>query len=229
LIKNNNGEIEVNVSGRSIAGMAAAALIVVYVISGIAYVDLHEGAFAQSTMGADAGETRELVSGSYTWIEPISNNVYNYNTRNDQYTNDLQNINNGIATADGQPLSADLSLDIGLDRTKLGKLHTKYGPNWYDAVVYPLVRSQVRFATGSVKSDHIYTVEGKQRVASYLNSQLAPLAEYGILATANLRRVDFTNDDFKLTLENKAKAKQLSLPKRIILRQLLKLQKKLLI
>lgn len=202
---------EVEIKGSYIAAGALALIMGSYVLGGLTYVELHEGAFAQSTMGETAGQTRELVSGSYTWIEPISNEVFTYDTRNKQYEDDLRDITNGLATADGQPLIADLSLDIGLDRTLLGTLHTKYGPNWYDAVVYPLVRSQFRFGTGGVKSDKMYTTAGKQQVADYLNNQLTPLSKYGIVATVNIRKLDFTNEDFKNTLENKAKAKQLEL------------------
>lgn len=202
---------EIEVNGRVIAGGIAAMLMFGYALSGVTYVELHEGAFQQHTMGELAGKTEELRSGSYSWIEPISNEVFIYNTRNEQYADNLRNITDGLATQDGQPLVADLSLDIGLERAKLGQLHTKYGPDWYDEIVYPLVRSQVRFGTGGVKSDKIYTLEGKQVVAKYINDQLEPLREYGIMATVNIRRLDFTNDAFKAVLEDKAKAKQLEL------------------
>lgn len=204
-------EVEVNVSGRWIAGGIAGLMLGAYLAAGVTSVELHEGAFKQHTMGSDKGQTEELISGGYTWVEPITNNVFNYDTRNKQYDDNLKNIQEGIASADGQPLVLDLSLDIGLDRTKLYMLHTKYGPDWYEEIVFPLVRSQTRFATGGVKSDNIYTIEGKQQMADYLNSKLAPLSEFGIVATANIRRVDFTNQEFKDTLENKSKAKQLEL------------------
>lgn len=204
-------EVEVNVSGRWIAGGIAALSLGIWLAAGITSVELHEGAFQQHTMGELKGQTEELVSGGYTWVEPITNNVFNYDTRNKQYTDNLKDIRDGIASADGQPLVLDLSLDIGLDRTKLYLLHTKYGPDWYEEIVYPLVRSQIRFATGGVKSDNIYELDGKQQMADYLNSKLGPLAEFGINATANIRRVDFTNQEFKDTLENKSKAKQLEL------------------
>lgn len=208
---NDKGEVEINMpkhTGKAIAGGVAVALLGLYGVVGINNIGLHEAGFAVTMIGSERGQVEELMPGT-RWVDPFTQDVFTYDTRNKQYEEGLQNICEGVNTSDGQPICVDLSLEAGLDKQKLGVLHTKYGPAWYEEVIYKKVRSAVRFGTAGVSSDVIYTLEGKNIVANYVANALAPYGEEaGIMTTVNLREVTFSDHAFNQTLVAKATASQ---------------------
>lgn len=155
-------------------------------------------------LGTAQGQISTISLGTH-WVEPFMYDVAQYDTRAQQY--DLAAIPSN--TADGQPITVDLSLEISLDDDNVPNLHNEIGRDWYESVVYPAARSAVRNSTAAADSDAIYTGAGRAAVQSSIQETLdAHLSRNGISVVVNLRDVSFQNQDFVNTLEAKAKAAQ---------------------
>ena len=188
---------------RTIAGVALACIGAIYGIAGYENIELNESGIRVVMLGEDSGKTYEMTPGM-KWVEPIMNDVFVYNTRSIQ--KDIAKVK--AETNDGQPIVVDTSLEIKLIGSKIGSLHANLGPDWYEEVVYPAARKFIRMNTSAVKSDDIYTGNGKRIVSDGIEKDLVSFKERGIDITVNLRNVRFTNADFIESLENKAIAGQ---------------------
>jgi len=198
---------EINISAKNVLLVVAMGLTAVYGISGVTTIGLNEGGFAVTMIGAERGKTETLMPGT-RWIDPFTKDVFKYDTRGRQYDENLTGICEGITTADGQPICVDLSAEISLSKDKLGELHTNYGPDWYERIIMPKIRSEIRTSTSAVASDNAYTAEGKEKIMHYLNSKLVQYEASGIHATVNLRELRFTNQGYIYAIEEKAIASQ---------------------
>lgn len=139
------------------------------------------------------------------WVEPFTNDVVVYDTRLKQY--DLQDIPGG--TQDGQPITVDVSFEVGLSDSGVPNLHESIGTDYFNEVIYPAVRAAIRTATANKLSDQVYTGEGRAAIQVELTDGLqARFDNMGIRINANLRDIQFQNTDFVATLERKAKAAQ---------------------
>lgn len=203
MIKNNNGELEVNMGLKGVAMAALLAIGGLYGVAGYESLELNESGIQVVMLGSDKGSTIEMTPGMQ-WVDPIMNDVFIYDTRSRQY--EIPSVSS--ETADGQPIVADVSLEIRLVAADIAALHKNIGKNWYEEVVYPAARKFIRVNTSSVSSDAIYTGNGKRQVSNGIAKDLAYLTERGIDVTVNLRNVEFTNPAFIQSLEAKAVATQ---------------------
>lgn len=197
-------------SVKLISGSVLGLVGLIYLFAGVTDIDPGEVGLVVVKIGGDTGIKDAPLSTGVHWIDPFSNDVAVYNTRSVQYSvyNDDQS---GVpaSTKDGQPITADVSLEIGLDPLKVKQLHTNVGPSWFSNVVYPAARSAIRENTSQLLSDEIYTGEGRIKVQSGIENNLkTKLLPIGINIAVNLRDIEFSNKDFVATLENKAKAAQ---------------------
>ncbi len=193
-----------------ISGGAFALLVLGAIAFGIAgYVDIDPGevGIVIGKIGKDKGMKEATLPIGTTWINPITNDVVVYNTRQQQYQAQLTDMPS--QTSDGQPVLVDLSLEIGLDKPGVPTLHDKVGEDWYSEVIYPATRSAVRDLVPSASSDEVYTEEGRsiiqKKIQAFLTSKGKP---YGILINVNLRAIDFENKAFVKKIEAKAIAQQ---------------------
>lgn len=187
-----------------IAGSLLLAIAAIYGIAGWTNVDPGWVALKIGMLGANQGQITTISLGTH-WVEPFAYDVAQYDTRAKQY--DLQGVPSN--TADGQPITVDLSLEISLDDENVPNLHNEIGQDWYERVVYPAARAATRNATSAADSDAIYTGAGRAGVQNEIQSTLREhLVANGIAVTVNLRDIAFQNQDFVNTLEAKAKAAQ---------------------
>ena len=187
--------------------IGAAIIITVailYGLAGITTVDPGEIGVPVKMLGSNTGMAEPLDIGTH-WIDPIMYDVPVYDSKFKQYKiDDLP-----AQTKDGQNITVDVSLELGLDKKGVPNLHNRVGRDYYEQIVYPATRSTVRNQTALELSDVIYTGEGRQRIQEAVDNILsAKLQEFGILVNVNLRDVQFTDNNFKQLLEAKAGAAQ---------------------
>lgn len=182
-----------------------AAIGVIYGLSGITGIEPGEVGVVVKNLGQGRGMQDYTFDTGLHWVEPFVYDVIVYDTRLRQES--IENLPTN--TKDGQPIQVDISFEVGLLDSGVPELHENIGSDYFDQVIRPATRSVVREATSGLLSDEIYTGEGRARVqrevTEVLQTKLQPL---GIRITANLRDVDFLNQDFVATLERKAKAAQ---------------------
>lgn len=176
-----------------------------YFLSGTTTLDPGEVGIVVQNLGTNRGMQDYTLDTGWHWIEPFSYDTIVYDTRLKQY--DLKGIPAG--TQDGQPITVDVSFEIGLRDSGVPSLHETVGKDYFDEVVYPAARSAIRTATANKLSDEVYTGAGRvsiqDELSNYLQVRLEPV---GIRISANLRDIEFQNKDFVATLERKAKAAQ---------------------
>jgi len=193
---------------RTIQLSAAAilvAIVALYVLAGFTDIEPGEVGLKIKKIGSNKGMQQDTLDTGLWWIEPITYDIASYDTRFKQYTiEDLP-----AQTKDGQPVLVDMSLELGLVDKNVPNLHERVGKDYFDQVVYPATRATVRNMTSNEMSDQIYTGEGRKNVQDGIDAVLsAKLEEFGIVVNVNLRDVQFTDNDFKKLLEQKAGASQ---------------------
>jgi regulator of protease activity HflC (stomatin/prohibitin superfamily) len=155
-------------------------------------------------LGTARGDITTVGLGT-TWIDPTFYDVEIYDTKAYQHVLEAVPSN----TADGQPVSLDVSLEISLEAEQVPSLHSNIGRDWYNRVVLPAAREAIRDGASGQDSDTIYTGEGRRAVADYIQETLvAHVSPNGIRVSVNLRAVTFVNQEFVNTLEQKANAAQ---------------------
>ena len=173
-------------------------------LAGITDIAPGQGGVQIKMIGSDRGTQPEVLTTGTRWVNPITYDIAEYDTKKKQFT-----IEGGLsaATKDGQPINIDISVEMGLTLTKLPYLHEKVGTEYFDQIVYPALRSAVRDATSGQKSSLVYTGEGRKFIQdSVLTTLAGKFDEYGIVIDVNLREITFTNSDFVAALERKAVA-----------------------
>ena len=189
-----------------ITGLSLAGIGAIWVLAGITDIDPGEIGLMIKKVGSNRGIQKETLDTGLHWVEPITYDVVIYDGRSQQYDefHDLPS-----STADGQPVSVDLSLEIWLEDSKVPYLHENIGKAYFEKVVYPATRSAIRNKIPSKSSDEVYTQLGREGIQTEINEFLNnKLNVNGIHVATNLRKIEFLNDDFKNTLEEKAKAGQ---------------------
>lgn len=181
------------------------AILSIYGIAGISTIEPGEVGLVVKNIGQNKGVQELTLNTGMHWYDPFINDVIVYDTRLKQY--ELSNVPAG--TQDGRPITVDVSFEIGLADSGVPNLHETIGPDYFDQVVYPAARAGIRTATANKLSDEVYTGAGRAAIQVELTDNLQDkLAEQGIRITANLRDIEFQNQDFVATLERKAKAAQ---------------------
>jgi regulator of protease activity HflC (stomatin/prohibitin superfamily) len=192
---------------RTIQGGALAILLGIGALVGMAgltTINPGEVGILVKMVGSDRGMQDETLDTGWRWVNPITYDVDIYDVRFQQY--DMANTT--AETFDGQPVVLDLSFEIGLTDSAVPNLHETVGRNWYNEVVYPRARTAVRNATSAQLSENIYTSAGRMAIRDAIEVDLAPLAEMGIILTANVRNLSFANPKYVAKLEAKAAASQ---------------------
>lgn len=194
-----------NMGLKAIAVAVALGVGTLYGLAGIVHINPGEAGIKIKMIGSDRGMQPDTLSTGMSWVEPFIYDVvvYDYRLRQEIF-NDIP-----TQTKDGQPIIVDLSVEMGLEPAKLPWLHEHIGPDYYDQVVYPAVRSAIRDEVPSELSDEIYTADGRVKVQQRIQEALRKIMEpRGINIRVNLRDIDFTNKQFIATLEEKAGAAQ---------------------
>jgi len=187
-----------------IMGLAAGAVF--YVIAGIINIAPGEVGIIVKMLGSDRGMQKETLATGTRWIDPIIYDVEVYDTRATQQQQQEELPSN---TADGQPISVDLSLEVSLNPALVPDLHQKIGRDYMERVVFPALRANIRNHTSQKTSDEIYTGTGRRFVQDMIQTELrAKLEPLGILVSVNLRDIHFLNQEFIKVLEDKAEAQQ---------------------
>lgn len=203
-----NNPVEILVS--FLVKVAAVSLLVgsiIFGFGGLTTIKPGEVGIKIKMVGSDRGMQQDTLGTGLRWVNPITYDIEVYDTRRKQYIQELEDMPS--QTKDGQPVLVDLSLEIGLEGNNVPNLHTTIGPDWYNQVVYPNVRSAVRNIVPSQSSDEVYTNVGRMAIQNGIQKELkTKLAETGIDVIVNMRAIDFTNGDFIAVLEKKAIAAQ---------------------
>lgn len=191
--------------GQLIAITTIVAVGLIYTLAGFTDIDPGEVGLKIKKIGDGKGMQDDTLDTGLHWIEPIRYDIATYDSRRRQYSvKDMP-----AQTKDGQPILVDISLEIGLVDAKVPYLHEKVGKDYFDQVVYPALRSNLRGSTSTQLSDNIYTGDGRAAVQKRVQANLLThLEKYGIDAAVNLRDIKFVNQDFIKALEDKAKAAQ---------------------
>lgn len=194
---------------RALTAVAAAVVLgiggAVYGVAGYTEIDPGFRGLLFKQLGSERGMQKEQLRPGTTWVDPIFYDVIVYDTRSRQKL--IEDMPAG--TADGQPIQVDLSVEISLKGDNLPQLHDQIGKDYYQQVIYPKLRSGIRNIAGTVKSDDIYTGEGRLVIQNTLQKLMQDrLTPVGILIQVNLRDVQFVNAEFVRTLEKKAIAGQ---------------------
>lgn len=189
--------------------LVAAIILVlfggIYGLAGINTIEPGEVGLVVKNIGSDKGVQAHTLNTGMHWYDPFINDVIVYDTRLKQYT--MDDVPAG--TQDGQPITVDVSFEIGLLDSGVPALHETIGSDYFDQVVYPAARSAIRTASANKLSDEVYTGIGRAAMQEELTDGLqARLSASGIRINANLRDITFLNRDFVNTLEEKAKAAQ---------------------
>lgn len=187
------------------AGAAIMAISFFYFLAGITNVDPGEEAIIIKKLGDGKGMQEQTLDTGIHWWEPFTYDIDIYDIRFRQEVID----NMDAQTKDGQPISIDVSFEIGLDGPKVPELHETIGKDYYHQVVYPMARKAIRFATSTQLSDKIYQGEGRSAVQERIDQILQDdLTDRGIIINSNVRNITFVNKQFVDTLERKANATQ---------------------
>lgn len=190
----------------SAAAGVILGMFILYGVVGIVDIDPGEVGILIKKLGKDKGMQDRTLDTGLDWIEPFGYDVATYDGKRHQYVID----DAPSKTKDGQPIITDISLDIGLIDSKVPFLHETVGKNWFENIIYPALRKELRDATTSQLSDAIYTSTGRDNIAAQITEALQEVGDpLGISIIVNLRDISFVNEDFIRTLETKAKTAQL--------------------
>jgi regulator of protease activity HflC (stomatin/prohibitin superfamily) len=180
-------------------------MLMLYGLGGINNIDPGEVGLKVKMLGANRGMQQDTLDTGTHWVEPFMFDVVVYDTRLKQYI--LQDM--PASTRDGQPVQVDLSLEVGLADANVPNLHERIGVNYYDQVVYPATRSSIRNRAAQADSDVVYTGKGRKEIQDRVESDLKTrLTSFGVLVSVNLRKIEFLNEEFVNTIEEKARAAQ---------------------
>lgn len=181
------------------------SVLILYGLGGLTQIEPGEVGLVIKQFGSNRGMQELTLDTGTHWIEPLTHDVVVYDTRLKQY--EIENI--PAATQDGQPIHVDVSFEIGLSDAGVPNLHETIGKDYFDQVVFPAARAQIRTETANKLSDEVYTGKGRADIQARLTDSLQEkLGSAGIRIVANLRDISFQNADFVNKLEDKAKAAQ---------------------
>jgi len=187
------------------AGVGLVSILALFFVFGLTDIDPGETGLKVKKIGIGQGMQDDTLDTGLHWINPVTYDVPIYDVRFRQYV--LKDVE--TQTKDGQPVLIDVSLEMGLQPDRVPWIHENIGPDYWEEVVFPALRSAIRDKVPSKLSDEIYTSEGREGVQQAIQTILDnKLKERGFLITVNLRDIDFTNAQFVATLEEKAMAAQ---------------------
>jgi prohibitin 2 len=111
-------------------------------------------------------------------------------------------------TADGLPVSLDLSILFHVDPGGVWKLHREIGPSYVDKIVRPQARSYIRMIVAQYPVVDVYGGR-RARIVDEINTRLKELfaRNYLVLDEVLLRNVSFSKE-FQQAIEQKQVAQQ---------------------
>jgi len=198
-------QLDLKKIAKLIVGVVALIFLLSYTLGGLTHVNPGETTILIKNFGSNSGMQKRVLDTGTHWVEPFLYDVATYDTRLRQYP--LEDTE--ASTQDGQPISVDVSLEIGLVQGQVPNLHQQVGTGWYEQVVKPSAIAALRQATASVLSDAVYTGAGRITVQTTAERTLKEKYDaLGIRIDFNVRDVQFVNKAFVETLEKKASATQ---------------------
>lgn len=188
---------------------AAAVLVnmlLLYGIAGLVNIEAGEVGIKVKMIGDNRGMQKNTLATGLRWVEPISYDVFIYDTRSHQ---EIVAKSMEAQTQDGQPVLVDISMEISLLASNVPNLHERIGEDYFARVVEPAFRATARNSIATEKSDEVYTGAGRSRIGTLIQEKLnEKLGKNGIKVIINFRDLDFVNKNFVRTLEQKATAAQ---------------------
>ncbi len=82
------------------------------------------------------------------------NRLYTYDLRTQEKKETIS-----VLSANGLEISLELSIRYRPDPATLGRLHTEYGQGYYDILLAPVIRSEVREVIGKYTPEQLYSTE----------------------------------------------------------------------
>lgn len=178
----------------------------IFGLSGMVNIEAGEVGILVKMVGTNTGMQKETLSTGLKWVNPITYDVFVYDTRSHQ--KDVA-IKMEAQTNDGQPIVVDISMEISLTAASVPNLHQNIGEDYFVRVIEPAFRSIARDSIATQKSDVVYTGKGRQTIGKLIETTLnKKLNPNGINVIINFRDLDFVNQAFVKTLEQKAVAAQ---------------------
>ena len=191
-----------------ISAGAIALLFIIglfYGLAGITNIQPGEVGLLVKMLGSGKGMQKDTLDTGMRWIDPIQYDVPLYDTRIKKFVVD----NMEAQTGDGQPIVVDISMEVSLIDAGVPELHETVGHEYYEELVYPAFRAISRSSLATEKSDVIFTGEARERIEGRMNALFeARLLHRGIKVLVNFRDLNFVNQEFIATLEQKAVAAQ---------------------
>jgi regulator of protease activity HflC (stomatin/prohibitin superfamily) len=180
--------------------------VAIYSMAGISSISPGEVGILIKNVGDNRGMQKEVLHTGMHWVDPWTYDVVTYDARQRQ----MEEVNDLPAqTGDGQPVTVNFSVQLGLQSELVPVLHEQVGPDYYTQVVHPAIIQVVKNKVPSKKSDEVYTSAGREGIEQAINDEMkARFAQYGITTIINLKDLPFKNGDYVKILEAKAKATQ---------------------
>jgi regulator of protease activity HflC (stomatin/prohibitin superfamily) len=100
------------------------------------------------------GGTQDEVYDEGVTIVPPWNRMYVYDIRTQDRKEDLH-----ILTANGLSMELEASIRYRVRREELSKLHSTIGPNYFDVILAPVIRSEARKVGGRYTPEEIYSTK----------------------------------------------------------------------
>lgn len=191
-----------------VAGVVVIIIVLLYGLAGFTGIEPGETGLKVKQFGENKGMQDDTLDTGTHWNDPIMYDIPVYDTRFKQYSLVGENAVSA-QTKDGQPVMVDVSLEMGLEDSRVPWIHENIGKGFWEKVIYPALRSAIRSEVPSELSENIYTSEGRTKIQNRLQELLdSKYKTKGFNMTVNLRDIEFTNQQFVATLEEKAAAAQ---------------------
>jgi prohibitin 2 len=146
----------------------------------------------------------------YPTVYDVKTRTYTMSAASSESNPQAGNANDALTalTADGLPVTLDLSILFHVDPNNVWRLHREIGPLYVEKVVRPQARSHVRMVVSQYPVVDVYGGR-RARIVAEINARLKELfaRNYIVLDEALLRHVSFSNE-FQQAIEQKQVAQQ---------------------
>ena len=176
--------------------VAIALVLGIFAISGCAKVDTHQVGI-KTMWGKICSDS--LNPGLY-FVNPIGGSMVKYDARELK-----SSLKAPTYTKDMQPADLQLIITYSLDKTQIKEIHTSYGKDWADKIVYPTVVAVVKDVIGQWEADKL--VNGREQATIEINKMVQEkLAEKPV----HFGQLVIENIDFSDAFERAIEAKQIA-------------------
>ncbi|MCB9477789.1 MAG: prohibitin family protein [Deltaproteobacteria bacterium] len=130
-------------------------------------------------------DVNENLKEGWNWVAPW-NRVYLYDVRVKDATETLT-----VLTEDQLTIKTDISVRYRPDPDQVAKLHQEVGPNYYEVLIGPAIRNQVRDVIAGFSSIDAYTKRNEIQKGIFDNLTTALDGKHIVVEAIMLRAMDF--------------------------------------